>query len=367
MPRVWHRALVIRPRCEDRCSLETPSACPEASASLSRPSPCSRCCRSPALSSSVSSLVSHTAGAAESAGQVQVLAAVSGRFLLGPRGPPCWGGPLASWSRREPVSPSPGAVSIRHGRLCIYGEDHLLRVSIALARSVRRPTGSGRTLPGLARVQVSAFRSRLPGLGPQWCWPVTLRVPVCGGPWSGSRWPHKPPACLLFSAWPLPPGGLRRAPLLVCFRPTGSAPRRPPPRPFVPSVRHSCSASRRGTWGGGASPCCPAGAACLTRGRAERAHGPAHRGCCGDPHGLRPGAPHRRRSRRDDRSKRPACPAALPPEGAGCLGAGREPSSLPSRALPRALAWRAGSSPHGARALSCVSWTLRSLFQAFSF
>lgn len=150
MPRVWHCALVIRPRCEDRCSLETPSACPEASASLSRPSPCSRCCRSPALSSSVSSLVSHTAGAAESAGQVQVLAAVSGRFLLGPRGPPCWGGPLASWSRREPVSPSPGAVSIRRGRLCIYGEDHLLRVSIALARSVRRPTGSGRTLPGLA-------------------------------------------------------------------------------------------------------------------------------------------------------------------------------------------------------------------------
>lgn len=242
MPRVWHRALVIRPRCEDRCSLETPSACPEASASLSRPSPCSRCCRSPALSSSVSSLVSHTAGAAESAGQVQVLAAVSGRFLLGPRGPPCWGGPLASWSRREPVSPSPGAVSIRRGRLCIYGEDHLLRVSIALARSARRPTGSGRTLPGLARVQVSAFRSRLPGLGPQWCWPVTLRVPVCGGPWSGSRWPHKPPACLLFSAWPLPPGGLRRAPLLVCFRPTGSAPRRPPPRPFGSSLLFSFSA-----------------------------------------------------------------------------------------------------------------------------
>lgn len=363
MPRVWHCALVIRPRCEDRCSLETPSACPEASASLSRPSPCSRCCRSPALSSSVSSLVSHTAGAAESAGQVQVLAAVSGRFLLGPRGPPCWGGPLASWSRREPVSPSPGAVSIRHGRLCIYGEDHLLRVSIALARSARRPTGSGRTLPGLARVQVSAFRSRLPGLGPQWCWPVTLRVPVCGGPWSGSRWPHKPPACLLFSAWPLPPGGLRRAPLLVCFRPTGSAPRRPPPRPFGSSLLFSFSA-----WDMGRrrKPVLPRRCH-LTRGRAERAHGPAHRGCCGDPHGLRPRAPHRRRSRRDDRSKRPACPATLPPEGAGCLGAGREPSSLPSRALPRALAWRAGSSPHGARALSCVSWTLRSLFQAFSF
>lgn len=104
-----------------------PCACPEASTPLSRPSPRSRCCGPPALSSWLLCLSKQRSGSApwfprlagtpESAGQVRVLAS-----SWAPEGPRARAAPPVSWPRREPVCPSLGAVSTRRG-VCVHGED----------------------------------------------------------------------------------------------------------------------------------------------------------------------------------------------------------------------------------------------------